>query len=116
MKKVLVTGANRGIGLELCRQLIARGDEVIAVCRSGNSALQALNLRVIEGIDVSSARSVDLLQTELGNTQLDWLINNAGILVPGPLMHMPLEEFRQGLDVYLNALENADRDGELNTR
>jgi NAD(P)-dependent dehydrogenase (short-subunit alcohol dehydrogenase family) len=80
MKNVLVTGANRGIGLELCRQLVARGDEVIAVCRSGNSALQALNLRVIEGIDVSSARSVDLLQTELGNTQLDWLINNAGIL------------------------------------
>jgi NAD(P)-dependent dehydrogenase (short-subunit alcohol dehydrogenase family) len=80
MNKVLVTGANRGIGLELCRQLVARGDEVIAACRSSNSALQALNLRVIEGIDVSSARSVALLRSELGELKLNWLINNAGIL------------------------------------
>lgn len=80
MNKVLVTGANRGIGLELCRQLVARGDEVIAVCRSSNSALQALNLRVIEGVDVSTAKSTSLLQAQLGELQLDWLINNAGIL------------------------------------
>ena len=80
MNKVLVTGANRGIGLELCRQLVARGDKVIAVCRSSNSALQALNLRVIEGIDVSSAKSTGLLQAQLGERKLDWLINNAGIL------------------------------------
>jgi len=54
MNKILITGAGRGIGLELCRQLVARGDEVIAVYRTGNSALRSLNLRVVEGIDVAT--------------------------------------------------------------
>ena len=55
MNRVLVTGANRGIGLELCRQLSARGDEPVAVCRQSNATLEALNIRVIEGIDVAVA-------------------------------------------------------------
>jgi NAD(P)-dependent dehydrogenase (short-subunit alcohol dehydrogenase family) len=80
MNKVLITGANRGIGLELCRQLVARGDEVIAVCRIASDELRALNLRVIESVDVSSAGSVNALQNQLGFIELDWLINNAGIL------------------------------------
>ena len=80
MNKVLITGANRGIGLELCRQLAARGDNVIAVCRNPNDALDALNVRIIEGVDVGSTGSVDLLRDQLDDERLDWLINNAGIL------------------------------------
>ena len=80
LKKILITGANRGIGLELCRQLLARGDEVIAVCRSVSSELESMDLRVIEGIDVSSSESVDRLKNQQGLDGLDWLINNAGIL------------------------------------
>lgn len=80
MRKVLVTGANRGIGLELCKQLSSRGDELIAVCRAGSADLESLNLRVIENIDVSSGESIDLLRDQLANVKLDWLINNAGIL------------------------------------
>jgi NAD(P)-dependent dehydrogenase (short-subunit alcohol dehydrogenase family) len=80
LKKILITGANRGIGLELCRQLLARGDEVIAVCRRVSDELMALNLRVIEGVDVSSDESIRGLQNESGLEGLDWLINNAGIL------------------------------------
>ena len=80
MNKILITGANRGIGLELCRQLASRGDEVIAVCRKASSELQLLNLRVIEGIDVSEDESISSLQLQLGVEKLDWLINNAGIL------------------------------------
>jgi NAD(P)-dependent dehydrogenase (short-subunit alcohol dehydrogenase family) len=80
LKKILITGANRGIGLELCRQLLARGDEVIAVCRRVSDELMALKLRVIEGIDVSSDESIRGLQNETGLESLDWLINNAGIL------------------------------------
>jgi len=80
LKKILITGANRGIGLELCRQLANRGDEVIAVCREASEQLNSLNIRVIDGIDVSSAASVRGLQNQAGVEDLDWLINNAGIL------------------------------------
>jgi NAD(P)-dependent dehydrogenase (short-subunit alcohol dehydrogenase family) len=80
MKKILVTGANRGIGLELCRQLAGRGDEVIAVCRKGSEELSSLGLRVIEGVDVADGESVQRLRERLGPEKLDWLINNAGIL------------------------------------
>jgi NAD(P)-dependent dehydrogenase (short-subunit alcohol dehydrogenase family) len=80
LNKVLITGANRGIGLELCGQLTARGDEVIAVCRSSSSELKSLKLRVIEGIDVNTDEAVSLLREQDGLENLDWLINNAGIL------------------------------------
>jgi NAD(P)-dependent dehydrogenase (short-subunit alcohol dehydrogenase family) len=80
MATVLVTGANRGIGLELCRQLAERGDDVIAVCRTASDELGALNVRVIDGIDVGSGESITALKKELGATMLDVLLNNAGIL------------------------------------
>ena len=80
MGKDLVTGANRGIGLVLCRQLVSRGDEVIAVCRKAGDELQSLSLRVIEGIDVSDTESINSLAVTMGGEKLDWLINNAGIL------------------------------------
>ena len=44
MASGLVTGANRGIGLALCRLLQARGDSVIAVCRTPSAELQALGV------------------------------------------------------------------------
>lgn len=81
MATVLITGANRGIGLELCKQLDARGDEVIAVCRSPGPDLVRLGLRVIEGIDVGEAASIARLKREVGTQRLDLLVNNAGILV-----------------------------------
>lgn len=80
VNRVLVTGANRGIGLELCRQLSARGDEVLAACRKSTAELGSLDLRVIEGIDVGETGSSEILRQQLGSERLDWLINNAGIL------------------------------------
>ena len=80
MNKILITGANRGIGLEICRQLVDRGDEVIGVCRNAGDELRSLNLRVIEGVDVSDAESIQSLQGQTGLDDLDWLVNNAGIL------------------------------------
>ena len=91
MKKVLVTGANRGIGLELCRQLAARGDEVTGVCRHSSDALRALDVRVVEGVDVGSAESVTRLQEQLSGEHLDWLINNAGILSVESLDNLDFE-------------------------
>lgn len=80
MATILITGANRGIGLELARQLTARGDEVIAVCRHSSTELGELGVRIIDGIDVASAESVAALEAALGDTRLDILVNNAGIL------------------------------------
>ena len=91
MNRVLVTGANRGIGLELCRQLSARGDEPIAVCRQSSAALEALNIRVIEGIDVAVAEGASALSSRLENLPLDWLINNAGILAVDSLDNLDFE-------------------------
>ena len=52
-RTALVTGANRGIGLALCRRLKEGGREVIAVCRKTSPALDALGVRVEAGVDVT---------------------------------------------------------------
>jgi NAD(P)-dependent dehydrogenase (short-subunit alcohol dehydrogenase family) len=78
---VLVTGANRGIGLQLCRQFAARGDDVIAVCREMSDELSTLDVRVIDGIDVGSGTAVETLRQELDGQSIDILVNNAGILL-----------------------------------
>jgi len=80
MATVLVTGCNRGIGFQICKQLAARGDDVIGVCRSGGAELQGLGARIVSGIDVSVAESVAALQKDVGDQAIDVLINNAGIL------------------------------------
>ncbi len=80
MTTTLVTGCNRGIGLELVRQARERGDTVIGVCRQPGNELEALGIRVIDGIDVSSADAVKALKQALGEEPIDILVNNAGIL------------------------------------
>lgn len=95
MRRILVTGANRGIGFELCRQLSERGDEVIAVCRTSSAELQSLNLRVIEDIDVSFDDSVHSLRDQLAGERLDWLINNAGMLAVETIDNLNFETIEQ---------------------
>jgi len=80
MATVLVTGCNRGIGLELCRQYLARGDDVIGVCRNSNAELIDLGIRVIDGVDVSTDDGVARMTTALADVAIDVVINNAGIL------------------------------------
>ena len=80
MSTILITGANRGIGLQLCMQLKARGEEVIAVCRTPTDELAALGVRIIEGIDVIDSVSIGRLKREIADRPLDVLINDAGIL------------------------------------
>ena len=97
MNRVLVTGANRGIGLELCRQLSSRGDEPIAVCRQSNTALEALNIRVIEGIDVAVADAARALSSQLGNLPLDLLIYSTATL--SLMEHSVISTTRSGLSL-----------------
>jgi len=81
MTTTLITGCNRGIGLQLAVQLRDRGDNVIGVCRTASPELKALGIRIIDGIDVSDGNSMQTLKAALGHEPLDILINNAGILL-----------------------------------
>lgn len=76
----IVTGANRGIGLELCRLLRARGQEVAAACRRSSPALDALGARVEAGIDVRDPGAGAALARRIGEATVDLLVHNAGVL------------------------------------
>lgn len=75
----LVTGSNRGIGLEMCAQLKQRGFDVIATCRQHSLNLKKLGVEVIENVAVSDLNSLATLVDTLDSRRIDWLINNAGI-------------------------------------
>ena len=92
-RRCLVTGANRGIGLEFCRQLLARGDEVVATARQPGRATD-LNRLVADHpgrlhvlpLDVADPKAHAELRRELPlvlDGPLDLLINNAGVLHSG---------------------------------
>ena len=80
MTTVLITGANRGLGLGLTKHAAARGYHVIGTARNPDKAdeLNAAASRV-EQLDTSDPSSIDALAKALGNTPIDILINNAGI-------------------------------------
>lgn len=102
MATYLVTGANRGIGYEYCRQLQARGETVIAVCRTASEELQQLGVQVESGVDITSDESVADLRTRLGDRTIDVLINNAGILKRVTLENLDFASIREQFEV--NAL------------
>ena len=85
---VLITGANRGIGLEFVRQYAAADWRVIATCRNPARAdeLRALAQQYtgieIETLDITAAAEIDALAAKLANQPLDLLINNAALLGP----------------------------------
>ena len=87
----LVTGTSRGIGLELARQLHARGDHVIAACRTSSPELEAVGCEVVGGIDVSSDSVGEALDAALGDRTLDVVVNNAGLLRSGSLEALDLD-------------------------
>ncbi|WGO98427.1 SDR family oxidoreductase [Saccharophagus degradans] len=76
---VVITGANRGIGLALVQGYLAKGAKVFAVCREATPELAATGAEVIEGVDVTAAVSVAALAERLDGVTIDVLINNAGL-------------------------------------
>lgn len=86
MPSILITGANRGIGLELTQQYAAEGWQVYACCRDPNKApeLQKLaqsanGLIDVYALDVTQEAQRQALATQLNNKPIDILFNNAGV-------------------------------------
>jgi len=83
---ILITGANRGIGLEFVKQYAADGWRVLACCRSLESAAeldtlaqQSNDLIIVHQLDISDFSQIERLSLELVGQELDVLLNNAGI-------------------------------------
>lgn len=79
MSTVLITGANRGIGLALAQLYRQRGWDVIAVCRAPSAELSDIGAEIISSIDVTDAVSLKTLVAALSGKTLDLVINNAGV-------------------------------------
>ncbi len=80
MKTAVITGANRGIGLALCKKYLAQGWQVYGICRSSSIELNATGATVIADIDITNTDAVMQLPSLLAHCHIDLLINNAGIL------------------------------------
>ena len=86
MPSVLITGANRGIGLEFARQYLADGWQVYAACRDPASASELCrlaqasdhNLRIL-ALDVTDPETVKAAAAELDGQAIDLILNNAGV-------------------------------------
>ncbi len=99
MAKVVVTGANRGIGLELVKQLSARGDAIAAVCRKSSPELDELGVEVFAGVDVGDDGSVASLSDRLSGEPVDMLINNAGILTSESITDLNWDRMRRQFEI-----------------
>eukprot|EP01037_Dinobryon_pediforme_P038142 gene38142-45986_t len=104
MSTFLITGANRGLGLEMTRQASAKGHHVIAATRRAAdapelSALAAASCGKVEvvALEVTDTASIAALAAQLAGRPIDVLVNNAGVRIP----------FRPALETDLADLEKA---------
>lgn len=96
---VVITGANRGIGLELARVFAANNCEVIGVCRETSAELAEIASRVIDGVDVTTDIGMERLIAGLKGTQIDVLINNAGLLQDEVLGSIDFDSLRAQMEI-----------------
>ncbi len=97
MAKVVITGANRGIGLALTRKYLQEGHEVVALCRKASPELSESAATVIEGVDVTDMDILKKVAAQVG--EMDLLINNAGLLTVETLDNMNFEDIQKQVEV-----------------
>ena len=112
MKSVVVTGVSTGIGWGVTKILIAKGFRVFGSVRQAADAerltrefgdrFQPLIFDVTDEAAVAAAAQT--VRTALEGQSLAGLVNNAGVAFPGPLLHIPITEFRQQIEVNLTGL------------
>ena len=99
MATYLVTGANRGIGYEYCKQLKERGDDVIAICRYSSDELDQLGVQIETNTDISDDKAIQSLVDTLEGKTIDVLINNAGIYRQSNLNDLNIDGIREQFEV-----------------
>ncbi len=99
MHTVLIVGGNRGIGLELGRQMSARGDRVYATTRNPAKEMENLDLEVIPDIDVADDASVAQLARILSGTRIDLLVHCSGILARESRGNIDFDRIRRQFEV-----------------
>ncbi|UAA40524.1 SDR family oxidoreductase [Paraneptunicella aestuarii] len=102
MANVVITGANRGIGLALTKHYLSRGDQVWALCRSASDELKDTQANIVEGVDVQDFNSLPKALAPLSQINIDILINNAGIFRNESLGDINVDSIEQQFKV--NAL------------
>ncbi len=109
MKSFVVTGVSTGIGLATTRLLIQRGFRVFGSVRKPQDAPRDLGPNFHPLVfDVTDPNAVCDAAAEvrqaLAGAKLDGLINNSGIAVPGPVLHLPLDDFRRQMEVNVTGI------------
>ena len=99
MNTVLITGANRGIGLELARVFAEKGYQVIGVCRETSTELAQVAAKVIDAVDVTTNAGIDTLMAGLSGMKINVLINNAGLLQDEKLGSIDFDSIRTQMEI-----------------
>ncbi len=104
-KNIVITGANRGIGLALTKRFIAQGDVVYALCRETSPELSGLTkhaeqcVNIIESVDVTTEAGLNIMSAALIGINIDVLVCNAGILRDESLNDLNLATIREQFEV-----------------
>lgn len=101
-KNIVITGANRGIGLAMSTIFNNQGNNVYALCRKSSPQLDALSVNVITEVDVATDQGISVMSKALENIKIDILVCNAGILRDENLNKMSIDTIREQFEV--NAL------------
>lgn len=99
MQHVVITGANRGVGLALARYYDTEGWRVTGVCRETSEHLDAVADQVIAGIDVTQEMDIKRLAAFLEGQTIDLLVNNAGILMDDRLGAIDFDSLRVQMEI-----------------
>lgn len=96
---VVITGANRGVGLALAGHYFDAGWQVIGVCRHSSEELDRVANQVVEGIDVTQPDDIDRLVKALNGQAIALLINNAGLLRDESLGDIDFDSIRKQMEI-----------------
>ena len=99
MKHVIITGANRGIGLELAKHYASEGWHVTGVCRESSYKLDSCAEQVITEIDFTRKGCIDKVVDAIKGKTVDLLINNAGVLNDDALGSLDIDSLRLQMEV-----------------